>query len=214
MPWQSRLLLQPATHTWAWQMKAFTQSSLLAQPASGAGAPQVELRQASAPGHSERCAHDAPLEPELPLVPLLPLLAPLVEIVPLDSAQSPDESQTRFDGHCKGRTPRQLPQRPLMQNKSFEPQSLDVAHTLVPLVLPPPESCEPVVCVELCVPPQATNQKLTPTAINARRMWSSTAPTPQCSGLLHPACDGIEAGSMRGASSIQAACMTPTRQLV
>jgi len=156
-------------------MKAFTQSSLLEQPASEAGAPQLPSRHACAAGHSERCVQSAPVEPELPLVEPVPVL-PLEPVVADTGAQSPAALQKVSVGHWTGRTPRQLPHRPLMQN-SLLPHSLESVHMLVLVVLPPPASWLPVVWFALGVPPQA-NKKLNPMPINSRRMSSSPAMAP------------------------------------
>jgi hypothetical protein len=97
-------------------MKPFTQSSLAAQPASGAGVLQAPASgaptQASAPGQSARCSQGAP--PVDPVVPEVPVL-PEVPASATRGRHAPSAAQKSELAQASGCVPRQLPQCALMQ---------------------------------------------------------------------------------------------------
>jgi hypothetical protein len=173
VPWQSVLLLQPNTQVRAWQMKAFTQSSLREQPASGAGAPHVPAsgrpRQAWAPEQSLRCVQVAPA----PVEPLLPLLPPVVLTSP---RQAPLVAQWVWAGQSNGRTPRQLPHLPLMQN---EPELHAVSS------VQPPASSEPVVPPEPALVPEVPRGTLEPPHAPAIAASKPTAPRSESQRMIN-----------------------------
>jgi len=165
VPWQSRLLKQPRTQLCAWQMKAFTQSSLVSQPAPSGGAPQWPPsgppRQAWASRQSLRWVQGT--SPALVPVVAMPVVPPTPVVPELPrSMHAPLCAQKVPPGHCSGGMPRQLPQRALMQNSPERVQSVSSVQPSLPVV--PPVTCSPVLppppasavgCGRLWVPPHA-----------------------------------------------------------